>query len=156
MPLSRRALEDASCRVEPHSFEMTLSATQMQVRDALKAVSRQTARWNLSAEAQSSVEIVLAEALNNVVEHAYAGIAGGTIAIDCAYDGDGLSIVITDQGHPVPETLFKNTKTQVHSIDPQNLPEGGFGWGLIRELTHDVQVSRIGNTTMLSLVINAE
>jgi len=156
MAQSRPALIPNQDQPDPLSFQLNLTATELQVRDALQSVKQYTTAWDLSEDACSSVEIVLAEALNNVVEHAYAGIPDGIITIDCDFDGEEMSIVISDQGHPVPEAVFMSQHSRLHAVDTTELPEGGFGWGLIHELTHKLKVSRIGKTTLLSLTINTD
>jgi serine/threonine-protein kinase RsbW len=153
MAQSRPALTSDQDQPDPLSVQLTLKATDLQVRDALQRIKQYTTDWKLSEDACINVEIVLAEALNNVVEHAYAGIPDGIITIDCAFDGEGMSIVISDQGHPVPEAVFMRHHSRLHAVNTSELPEGGFGWGLIHELTHELKVSRIGKTTLLSLTI---
>lgn len=156
MAQSRPVLIPNQDRPDPLSFQLTLTATELQVRDALQAVKQQTIAWDLSEDACSSVEIVLAEALNNVVEHAYVDTPDGIITIDCAFNGAGMTIVICDQGRPVPEAVFMQHRGLLKAVDATELPEGGFGWGLIHELTHELKVSRIGKTTLLSLTINTD
>jgi serine/threonine-protein kinase RsbW len=91
----------------------------------------------------STVEIVLAEALNNVVEHAYdEDDKDGEIKLVVKKRSSGLLIEIVDKGHPMPNgrAPLGNHPMSEFSEDP--MPEGGYGWFLIRELVRDLIYDR--------------
>lgn len=77
------------------------------------------------------VRIVLAEALNNVVEHAYRGGVPGAVAVRIALCGYDLCIDIADWGAP----FSGNAIPSATPPEPQDLSEGGYGWFLIHALT---------------------
>jgi len=76
----------------------------------------QIAEFVTAAAAQSSlnkkeiyaVEMAVDEACTNIIEHAYGGRKTGEIQITCQIEGDGLRIIICDQGNP---------------FDPNQVPE---------------------------------
>ena len=117
----------------PYGFEVTLEASADAVRAALGHIRDELADRGLSQENLEIVELVLAETLNNVVEHAYAGLPqAGLIGVRGAYAPDDLRFRITDLGKPMPGfTLPMGEPFNVLDIT-DDLPEGGFGWGLIR------------------------
>ena len=126
----------------------------MAVREALGYIFVGLEPLSLDVEEIATVELILAEALNNVVEHAYpVPEPGGPIRIQCSQKANGLHFLITDQGKPMPNGLAPLGLAQSVDVDPFDLPEGGFGWFLIKDLAKDVQYQRIENENRLSLRI---
>jgi serine/threonine-protein kinase RsbW len=78
------------------------------------------------------VELVLAEVLNNVAEHAYAG-GSGPVEVGLAPRPCGIACRIVDSGLAMPNGQLP--RGTCHRSTPGDLPEGGFGWHLIRSLT---------------------
>ena len=92
-----------------------------------------------------SIQLAADEASTNIIEHAYAGIEGGQIEIECNVAGDELKIILRDKGR---------------SFDPSSVPEpkvkadlaerkiGGLGMYLMRKLMDEVyyESSPEGNT----------
>lgn len=102
----------------------------------------------LGADRIATVELVAAESINNVVEHAYQDVPG-PVYLRAALCPDLLELVIRDRGQPLPVAL-------IHAVsppaDPQDLPEGGFGWHLIHSLVDDVDHDRLAQWNQLRLV----
>jgi len=138
----------------PYGFEVTLEASADAVRAALGHIRTELADRGLSQENLEIVELVLAETLNNVVEHAYAGLPqAGLIGVRGAYAPDDLRFRITDLGKPMPGfTLPPGEAFDVLKLADE-LPEGGFGWSLIRLLSCELEYSRTGDMNLLALRI---
>ncbi len=97
----------------------------------------------LASEDVGSVSIVLAEALNNVVEHAYDEGETGEVTLVIRQRGESLIIEIRDKGKPMPKgraPVGNHPMTEFNQFD--SMPEGGFGWFLIRELVRDLVYDR--------------
>ncbi|MDO9526108.1 MAG: ATP-binding protein [Gemmobacter sp.] len=93
----------------------------------------------LSEDERGTAEIVIAEVLNNIVEHAYAG-APGNIDLTLDPTDTGLNCVITDQGRPMPDGVIPiGVLPTGVGLDQ---PEGGFGWYMIRALSRDISYNR--------------
>ena len=109
---------------------------------------------SLSEDSRGTVEIVLAEVLNNVVEHAYASYPG-QIDVQITSGQGFLFVRMVDTGLPMPGgdlpggVLGKTTLLQ-------DLPEGGFGWYLIRSLSQDLVYLRDGQTNVLTFCIGVD
>ncbi len=104
----------------------------------------------LPQEWQAMAELVLAEVLNNIVEHAY-GSDGGQIEVTVRQSGPLLACRVVDHGRPMPrETLPAGT---LPDLDAADLPDGGFGWHLIRSLSQDLCYRRIGARNELTFCI---
>jgi len=129
---------------------------QESVRTALKQAMTQLQATEISTETHGVIEIVLAEVLNNVVEHAYADHGRGIIEVTVAPETDGLFFRICDDGRPMPGGEMPPGHAHDLDVERQDLPEGGFGWFLIRKLTSDLAYRRIGNRNELSFFIHKD
>ncbi|MCP5088919.1 MAG: ATP-binding protein [Rhodobacteraceae bacterium] len=94
--------------------------------------------------------VILAEALNNVIEHGYQLEKDGDIAINLSATKECLQILIRDRGpsYRVPEA---KTFTEPATDDLEQLPEGGFGWGLIHTLSDKVELRRKNDSNYLKI-----
>ena len=122
------------------------------VRSALSGVIHGLGHLDLPDDVRGTLELVLAEALNNVVEHAHGGRGDGAIEMSVAHDaGPGahtLTCELIDDGEPMPGGEPPRTSVEF-ALDAADLPEGGFGWMLIRELARDVDYARCGERNRL-------
>ena len=118
----------------PGPLALTIRAEPASVREALGAV---LAHFSLDADVGGTVELVLAEAMNNVVEHAYAG-AGGTMDLALSPRRDGLLCELRDRGAPLPDGRMPLGRAMPADVPLPDIPEGGFGWFLIRQLAHEL------------------
>jgi len=135
-------------------FVVKVTSGPLAVRKALELVFDQLSPLTLDVEETSTVELVLAEALNNIVEHAYPPAdASGPVHINIRHCKDGLHVQLRDRGRAMPD--HKLPKGQLHScdVDFSDLPEGGFGWFLIKDLSRDVEYTRLDGENRLKLRI---
>ena len=131
----------ADTRLQGTLIELSFPARYDAVRKTIMETVAALDPMKLSDEETSSVEIVLAEALNNVVEHGYPD-GGGQIFLKLRRHRAGLLIQIKDQGRPMPGGRTPLGDHPATSSRKENLPEGGFGWFLIRELARDLIYDR--------------
>ena len=132
-------------------FHLSVGCTDIAVRDCLEQVMRALSPLKLGVEECGTVELVLAEAMNNIVEHAYPpSDAPGPIHLHCTHAPDGLHVKIRDAGRPMPDgTTPVGTAANI-DVDFDDLPEGGFGWFLIKDLAKDVEYRRMNDENNLS------
>lgn len=123
------------------------------VRSGLSMAMDALRHMQASSQLESVIEIALAEVLNNVVEHAYAEQGGGVIEIEIERQFDGFAFCITDDGRPMPDNCLPAGTRRDLDVPAQDLPEGGFGWFLIRKLTQDLEYSRSANRNRLTFRI---
>lgn len=134
------------------AFRITVQSSELAVRHILKKLLEGLRPLGLDTDEASTVELVMAEALNNIVEHAYPeGDPVGPISITCEHACDGLHLTVVDQGRGMPDGKTPLGVAVDLDVDLPNLPEGGFGWFLIRDLAKDVQYQRIEPENRLSL-----
>lgn len=123
------------------------------VREALERLSRRLRILGLSQEDATNAEIVLAEAMNNVVEHAYREADGGWLGLRAELHPDRLVCRIEDSGHPMPDMELPAGARQDLDVALDDLPEGGFGWFMIRELTTNLVYMRHGDVNRLTFAV---
>ena len=112
------------------------------VREVLARVMRSIDILSLDPEEKGSVELVLAEALNNVVEHAYRGAAERPVHLELHHAADGLHVLIRDSGRPMPEERLPLSDLSTPDGEGPDAPEGGFGWFIIRHIARDIAYRR--------------
>jgi serine/threonine-protein kinase RsbW len=132
-------------------FNTSFNATELGARNAIAAISDHIRASWLTQDQADEVEIALAEALNNVVEHAFAKAEPGNVRVLCSLRGSQLDIRICDSGVPMPDNRLPPGLAADVNVAREDLPEGGFGWFLIRELTSDIRYDRCGLVNHLSL-----
>lgn len=123
----------------------------MGVRGALASLRARLAGLGIGEEDLGRVEIVLAEAMNNVAEHAYDPERGGDVRLGVLLGPTCLHCILSDRGHPLPGLRIPDGALPGTAVARENLPEGGFGWFLIRELTEHLRYDRRGNRNRLTI-----
>ncbi|OOY13678.1 hypothetical protein BMG00_07915 [Thioclava marina] len=127
---------------DPRIFHHSFPATAMAVRDALRSALARFIRVMTEEEA-GTLELILAEVLNNIVEHSYHDSAKGHVTLSIVRDKRGLSCSVSDDGIALPPSCFcPDARANCDRPDPESLPEGGFGWFLIRDLATDLGYHR--------------
>lgn len=112
--------------------------TPADVRRALGEIVLALATHGLSSEDCEKVEVVLAEIMNNVVEHSFFGQGSGSFSVEIDILGAALNVAVEDDGAPMPDLRLPIGDPQDLTVDLHDLPEGGFGWLMIRELAEDL------------------
>jgi serine/threonine-protein kinase RsbW len=128
----------------------TFGSTSLSVRAALVEVRVVLAELAPDADAAGSIEIVLAEVLNNIGEHAYRGRAGGSIVLRIRDEGEMLHFETRDDGLPMPNGRMPAGRAARLDCPVEDIPEGGFGWHLIRNLTAGLCYARVGDCNQLT------
>ena len=138
---------------QDQALRCTLSAEPRAVRDGLACLVAAPPVSVLPPLARASVELALAEVLNNITEHAYAGTPG-LILVTVLRTGVGLHCEIVDSGLAMPGgTQPEGAIPDLTTLPLADLPEGGFGWGLIRSLTRDLHYVRADGENRLTFLI---
>lgn len=156
MLIAREQPPERSEMTVPDRFTIRFEATELGVRGALADLLDWLVRRDAPADLIGRVEIVLAEALNNVVEHAYATNDRGQIDLRCTPLPDRLDFTILDQGCAVPVHVFAQRRLPDTDVPLEDLPEGGFGWLLIQTMTQGLSYQRVQDTNCLRLAIPLE
>ena len=131
-PTERR---DPDFRAMPDAqpmFNRVLTASPDAVRDTLRDI-RERFREEVAEDTLGRLELVLAEVMNNVAEHAPEAAAGRlpVIHLCVVRHVAGLACALTDDGAVLPAECLA-PRSLPRAVD---MPEGGFGWYLIQDLT---------------------
>lgn len=124
-------------------LRLIFPSSLLSVRRALRSTLGGLAGLDLSRDEAATVELALAEVLNNVVEHAYDFQPTGLIEFRVRNDENGLACTVFDDGTPMPEGKLPLGRDDWDAAAAPGLPEGGFGWYLIRALAEDLRYERV-------------
>jgi two-component sensor histidine kinase len=83
-----------------------------------------TRNFMLPAQQATSCALIINELVQNAVEHAFAGLPGGSIVVKLAEQGDSLCIEIQDDGRGLPD-------------DFDIVRHGGLGLQIVRSLVRE-------------------
>lgn len=136
-------------------FFLSTIATTAGIRCLLSDLRTRLEEAGLSPETCGTVEIVLAEALNNVAEHAYPPDSPGPVHVRVVIHQEGLTCELTDAGRAMPGLVVPAGTPPDTEGPSSTLPEGGFGWLLIHSLTTDLDYDHRNGHNRLSLTISA-
>ncbi|GGG73380.1 hypothetical protein GCM10011415_22090 [Salipiger pallidus] len=120
---------------EQTMLDMSLESTPVAVRGALARVVETLCCMGWDEEPRGTVQLVIAEALNNIVEHAYGAGCPGQISLRLRATAELADIVMTDHGMALPGATLPGAAPARLDVPRYDLPEGGFGWQLIRGLS---------------------
>jgi serine/threonine-protein kinase RsbW len=130
-------------------FLRRFEAGDLATRAVLHEMVTYLAQCGLSEDDLANAELILAEALNNVTEHAYAE-GEGPVELLVEVQRGGLLCRVSDRGRGLPDGCAPDPGLPAIN-PPVDLPEGGFGWHIIRCLTRDLSYRRDGAWNRLSL-----
>ncbi|MCC1492109.1 ATP-binding protein [Cognatishimia sp. F0-27] len=96
-------------------------------------------------------EIVMAEVLNNISEHAYGNDDKGEIRLCLSFHPEQLFAVICDDGLAMPDGCLPRGDSPSLDGETLDLPEGGFGWNLVHRLTDTLHYERANGQNTLRI-----
>lgn len=146
------AKTDTPLKVKPLRihYRSPSGATLFDVRDGLRYIKQKLQHARLAPIDISCAEIVIAEVLNNVVKHAQESMSDGWFDIQCAKTTDGLHVICKDNGSAMPGGTPPGETMPPVGPKKSDLPEGGWGWSLVRTLTQDLAYVRVEGTNLVS------
>lgn len=132
------------------SFHKNITNCQGLVPGLLDDVGKWLVQTGIPHGKIIDVQIVIAEALNNVIEHGFPFERSGHVSIDIDVKNNVIVAKICDNGKEFTPPETKETPLQ-GEVDLEDLPEGGFGWLLIREITTSFTFRRVAHENRLVL-----
>ena len=136
------------------SLRRLIQAEPFAVRQALQDLLNHFPLNALDPDQRGTVEVVLAEVFNNIVEHAYADDPG-EIEVEITQIGQHLHCMLRDRGRPMPEAKLP-TGALPQFTDGLDAPEGGFGWYLIRAMASDLKYQRDAEQNLLTFQLEID
>ncbi len=149
-------IERLSPDSDENTFHIRFPSSELHVRAALESLCDALIAMGIDECTRENAQIVLGEALNNVVEHAYAEKQGDPVELCLQTEPTALHFRILDHGHPMPG--LEPPDGEAHDLDvPLNdLPEGGFGWFLIRTMTDELKYTREEGQNLLEFSLRRQ
>lgn len=92
-------------------------------------------------ELMGQLELILVEAINNIIEHAYQNKDGNPIQVGFSFIGGDVLMTLQDEGSAVPEEIVSIKESDSVMPNISDLPEGGWGLGLINMLADRIEFS---------------
>ena len=135
-------------------------ATPHGIRHVLERACMRLLSCGLSQEPCGRFELLAAEAMNNIAEHAYAGVAPpGWITLEVRLHRTCLVGRLTDGGRPMPNCALPEGQCPLDLDGPNDagisaLPEGGFGLQLMQALARDLRYARRGGYNALTFALD--
>ena len=129
-------------------WEITIESNFSAIRNASDLLMEYCTQCHISPELSGQLELMMVEALNNVIEHAYQGKDGSEAHVEIIDEPQQILIHITDFGVSAPYELYSGNKSLP---DEYFLPEGGWGLPLIQALADNISYSSTKNSNLLTL-----
>lgn len=104
--------------------------------------------WELSPMLAMNMNLVLEEAITNVIFYAFNDQKNHQIDIDFNLNNSKLKLIITDDGTPFDPTQKGDPDTTL-SVEERQI--GGLGIFLIRKIMNEVSYKRENNKNILTL-----
>lgn len=110
-------------------------------------------RWDISENLAYAIDLVLNEAVTNVIRYAYEDSATHTVTITLTNRPEAIQIEIDDDGRP-----FDPLKVPPMSFAPdlEHAPIGGRGIRLIKHYADEQSYSRIAGFNRLRLLLRKD
>ena len=110
-------------------------------------------RHGLPARAAFGLDLVLTEAVTNIIDYAGPIDQPGSISLACAVRADRIELELCDDGPAFDPTA------RPPMVLPTNLAEakpGGLGIHLIKQYTTRMEYHRVGGRNILSMIVPVE
>ena len=117
-----------------------------EIRDLVAQAAR---RGGFTDKEVYSLQLAADEAASNIIEHAYEGVAGSSIEIDCDVHGDTLTITMRDEGKTFDPA---NVKPPNLKADLSERQIGGLGVYLMRKLMDEIHYQTQGTVNILTMI----
>ncbi len=134
-------------------FTLEFPGSPKAVRHVLTDIRGRAKEGGSGPDTVGQIEIVLAEVLNNVVEHALRHEEEGEIHLRATHTAQGWHFDIRDTGVPIPGGLVPRPDLPSPDCPLRDLPEGGFGWAIVNMLARELSYVRVDGCNHLSFSI---
>lgn len=133
------------------TYQFECLATEIGVRSFLLGLHEVLVARAVEEDLKSSIEIAVAEGLNNIVEHALPGQSEDVIVVEISINAAQVFVQLEDSGAAMPGWQLPAGRMADVTVPRAQLPEGGFGWGMIHALTDCLDYSRINGVNRLKM-----
>lgn len=135
----------------PMTYQFSCRATEIEVRDLMRRLVDVLREEKVGEDLQSSVTIAVTEGLNNIVKHALIARPQEIIDLALSVDAVQVFVLLQDGGDAMPGCQAPVGHSADFSVARMDLPEGGFGWIMIRALADRIDYSRSNDINHLRI-----
>ena len=135
---------------------LEIAATADGVRSGLARIVGLLHDAAVRPDVLTAVELAMAEVLNNIVEHAYADLPGGTIHVVLDTDPAELQITVIDDGREMPTGRLPPGNPADPERPASEQAEGGYGMFMIRQLARKLRYRRLGSQNQISFRVSLD
>lgn len=124
---------------QEYNIRLSIDSRLEQVRvlsGALRGIGQEL---QITDDKLGQLELIMVEAVNNVIEHAYQLESGNEVHVRVEYSPQEIHLIISDHGQTMPDRLHSEARPMPN---PEDLPEGGWGMGLIHLLADSIRYIR--------------
>lgn len=118
------------------------------IRYTLQDLDKYLRKCSIPCERVEDLNLVLAEVMTNIARHSYPQ-QSGVIDVKLVRTEEALECHIMDCG-----VTFDPSRLGWSAPDPGEFHEGGYGWYIIRNLTHRIRYERLGDRNLLYFSIS--
>jgi serine/threonine-protein kinase RsbW len=105
--------------------------------------------WDLPPKLMYSINLVLEEAISNIIFYAFDDTLVHLIGLEFRLDGYELSMILIDGGKPFDPTQKEDPDT---TLSVEDRPIGGLGIFLIKKMMNEVRYERINGKNQLIMI----
>ncbi len=130
------------------TYHKAIKAATSKLTDIRKFVAKHAREHGFNEKQISDIQLAVDEACTNIIKHAYQFDQTKNFMIELEFDGDQLSITLTDHGSGFDPNRYQrpDLKKQI-----EKKKRGGMGIFLIKNLMDDVSYSSNNNTNVLRM-----
>lgn len=135
-----------------NEFKLILPATSDNAKVAIETLSKFISNNLIFGEVASNIKVAVTEAINNVVDHAYAdnNYKFDNIVLYCCLDENKLSVTVSDKGIGIDD--LNKAKTPLFTTGSE-FEHSGMGFTIMEQFSDGIYiVSKSGVGTKVRLI----
>ena len=135
-----------------NEFKLILPATSDNAKVAIETLSKFISNNLIFGESASNIKVAVAEAINNVVDHAYADndYEFDNIILYCRLDENKLSVTVGDKGIGIDD--LNKAKTPLFTTGSE-FEHSGMGFTIMEQFSDSIHIlSKSGVGTKVRLI----
>ena len=132
-----------------NNITLTISNRMEELNKVVTFAGQLGAEWSLSPALVMNLNLVLEEAISNIIQYAYKDKPEEKqIEIVASYNAHNLVLTITDSGEPFDPTRIEDPDI---TLSAEERPVGGLGIFLIKQIMNEVEYQRINGNNVLTM-----
>ena len=128
--------------------ELTLRNELTELEKLVPFIEQLSDELALPNELAFNLNLVLEEAISNIILYAYPGQTGKEISVQALSNGRSLILTLTDTGVPFDPTQVEDADI---TLSVEERPIGGLGIFLIKNIMNEVEYQRIEGKNIFTL-----